>query len=214
MAEACSRVMAMGKEQQLSIGCIPSIASHWLVPNLNAFTSQRPNLDVRVVYARADQRLADGGLDALITFGAEPTPGVQSDRVLSRISRPVASRSFLEKCGPFESPSRIAAAPLLHDESRDGWRRWFRKAGVEGVSGDTWPVYQDFNLLVTAAIAGHGVALCPVEAYRTEIERGDLVVLSDVAIDEDAAYYISYSANARPAVNQFVHWFLALIAPI
>lgn len=32
-------------------------------------------------------------------------------------------------------------------------------------------------MLATAVIAGHGVALCPVEVFRREIERGDLLVL-------------------------------------
>lgn len=64
-----------------------------------------------------------------------------------------------------------------------------------------------------AAIAGHGLALCPTEAYLMEIERGDLLVVSDIAIDEGVAYYMSYRGNALPAVSQFVEWFLASIKP-
>lgn len=210
IAETCSRVKALGGKETLTVGCIPSIASRWLVPNLNLFTSNHPELEVRVVYASANQRLSDSNLDVLINLGNVEGGGVKSNRLLSRISKPVCSPAFLREHGPFDNPARIAEVPLLHDENREGWYQWFLEAGVNWPANESWPVYQDFNLLVTAAIAGHGVALCPVDAYRFEIQRGDLIVLSDIAVDRDAAYFVSYRQTAGPSTTDFVDWFTDL----
>ncbi|MNL61325.1 DNA-binding transcriptional activator GcvA [compost metagenome] len=73
------------------------------------------------------------------------------------------------------------------------------------------PVFQDFNLLATAVIAGHGVALCPVEVFRREIEHGDLIVLSPIATLEDESYYlITKNLRSKP-VAAFSTWFSSVV---
>lgn len=210
LAETCGRVKALAGRDTLTVGCIPSLASRWLVPNLADFTANHPELDVTVVYAMANQKLFQSGLNVMITLGREDDNGISSKRLFSRITKPVCSPAFLQTYGPFDRPDKITSIPLLHDENREGWREWFKKASVAWSGNDRWPVYQDFNLLVTAAIAGHGAALCPVDAYRQEIERGDLVVISDLAVNEDAAYFVSNRKNAGPATIEFVKWFIAV----
>jgi DNA-binding transcriptional LysR family regulator len=205
--EACNRIKALEGKETLTVGCIPSIASRWLVPNLNDFTTTHPQFNVQVVYAITDQKLSDQGLDVLIALGAEDTLGVQSVKLLPRTTKPVCSPSFFAKYKHLNSPTVISNAPLLHDENKEGWKNWFQAAETKWSADDNWPVYQDFNLLVTAALAGHGVALCPVDAFRIEIERGDLIVLSEIAINENAAYFVRHRKAASPAVFKFVQWF-------
>ena len=210
IAETCARVKAMGDKETLTVGCIPSIASRWLVPNLQRFTKIKPDLEVSVMYASSNQEFSRGDLDVLITLGRENSVNVESNHLFSRLTKPVCSPKFLEKHGPFVSPEHIAQAPLLHDEDREGWRAWCEVADIQWSEGDSWPVYQDFNLLVTAAIAGHGIALCPVEPFSKEIERGDLIILSNLSTNQDAAYYASFSKTARPSIRTFVDWFSSL----
>ena len=72
-------------------------------------------------------------------------------------------------------------------------------------------IFQDFNLLATAVIAGHGVALCPVEVFRREIENGDLVILSDVATLEDESYFLITKLTRSKAAASFADWFAAIV---
>ena len=69
MAEACGRVKSISGSNILKVGCIPSIASRWLVPNLAKFSDIRQGVDIRVVYAQANEQLTDSDLDVLITYG-------------------------------------------------------------------------------------------------------------------------------------------------
>lgn len=63
-------------------------------------------------------------------------------------------------------------------------------------------------MLATAVIAGHGVALCPVEVFRREIQHGDLLVLSAIATAENQGYYVISNSWAKKPVHRFIDWFM------
>jgi len=197
--------------RSLTVGCIPSIAARWLVPSLPDFSARHPGLDVRIVYARAQDAFDEEACDVLITLGAAKGPDLASTRLFSRVNRPVASPHYLVAHPQATSADGIAAADLLHDETPAAWAAWFEKAGVPAQKA-RGPVFQDFNLLATAVIAGHGVALCPVEVFRREIERGDLVILSDIATLQDEGYFMISRAPSAKAVRNFVDWFTDVCA--
>ncbi|WP_363624481.1 LysR substrate-binding domain-containing protein [Mesorhizobium sp.] len=213
LAAACRRIRRNAAVASLSVGCIPSIASRWLVPRLPDFTERHPEIAIRVAYAKAEDRLKDDDNDVLITLGADPSPNAASLKLFSRMSRPACSPHYLARKGRLGSPAEIAAADLLHDETRQGWREWFSQAGMAGADVGTGPVFADFNILATAVIAGHGVALCPIEVFREELRRGDLVVVSDIATDTDKGYYLTMSAQPSAAEITFADWFRDQVSP-
>lgn len=210
MADACKIVDAMSGASTLTVGCVPSIAARWLVPNLVEFTERNPQIDIRVVYAKSNEQLNADDLDILITTAEDESRYVISERLFSRVNKPVCSPSFLAQYGPFESPKQIVAAPLLHDETREGWHDWCEAAGVKDTKALSGPIYQDFNMLATAVLAGHGLALCPINVFRAEIGRGDLVVLSEVGINENRGYFILTRDDRTIVVDEFVKWFVAI----
>ena len=209
ITDACSAVKKNYTGASLSVGCIPSIATRWLVPNLGKFSSEYPDVDIRVVYAHADEKLASSNLDVLITYGEDHSKDVLTEQLFSRINRPVCSPHFMAQHGPFNRPEQIIASDLLHDASREGWKEWSTAAGLKLTKALSGPIYQDFNLLATAVIAGHGIGLCPVNVFSAEIRRGDLVVASEIATNDDKGYVVM-TRRGRPRIgDDFVHWFIA-----
>jgi LysR family transcriptional regulator, glycine cleavage system transcriptional activator len=207
MEVQCRSIRRGRRAGSLTIACIPSIASRWLIPLLPEFQSAHPSLELRVIYARASDRLAGLDADVLITLSAGDEPGTQSRQLLSRVNRPVASPHYLARRGALQSAEAIAGADLLHDEDPANWAAWFRKAGLFPLPALRGPVFQDFNLLATALIAGHGVALCPTEVFAREIAAGDLVVLSDTSTQEDENYHLIMPRNGRAPSHDFATWF-------
>jgi len=205
--------LRLRSKSEITVACIPSIATRWLIPALGDFLAANSGVTVKVIYAMAEQRLRETGCDVLITLGADTSDGVVSDRLFSRVNRPVASPRYLERRGALESAEQIAAADLLHDETTAHWQRWFARAGVPQPRTPGGPVFQDFNLLATAAIAGHGVALCPVEVCRREIETGDLIVLSNLSVLESESYFLISKASRQKAVAAFCIWFKGVVDP-
>jgi DNA-binding transcriptional LysR family regulator len=209
MADVSAKLRADGGGRSLAVGCIPSIASRWLVPRIARFTARQPDISLQLLYALATDRPALGSLDVLITLGQDPAPGLRNRPLFSRASKPVASPHYIARRGGLRTPAAIAAADLLHDETPEAWRDWMAAAGLAPCGPLPGPVFQDFNMLATAMIAGHGVALCPVEVFRDELRRGDLVVLSDIAVKSEGGYYMISAGAPSPAVAAFTAWFLA-----
>jgi LysR family glycine cleavage system transcriptional activator len=194
----------------ITVGCIPSIAARWLVPSLPEFSMVHPEINVRIVYARAEERFDEENLDVLITLGEDHSAGLNCRLLFSRANKPVTSPHYLAAHSSLLAKEGIARSDLLHDETTEGWSEWFAKAEVAPPSRLRGPVFQDFNMLATALIAGHGVALCPLQVFSHEIQRGDLVVISDIATLEDKGYYIISRTPPRKTVTSFVDWFSAL----
>jgi len=200
-------LLKLKTKSEITVACIPSIATRWLIPALRNFLADHPDVTVKVIYAMAEQRLREIGSDVLITLGADKSDSVICERLFSRVNRPVASPRYLESRGALSNARQIAAADLLHDETPAHWQQWFARAGLEPTGVTRGPVFQDFNLLATAAIAGHGVALCPTEVCRREIENGDLVVLSEISVLEEESYFLVRKASGSRAATRFCEWF-------
>jgi DNA-binding transcriptional LysR family regulator len=206
----CRSIRRGNNPAGLTIACIPSIASRWLIPLLADFQATHANLDLRVIYAKASDRLADFDADVLITVTSGNEAGTKSRKLFSRINRPVASPHYLARMTG-RDPADIAHADLLHDENTTNWTQWFAKAGVSPMPAMKGPIFQDFNLLATSVIAGHGVALCPVEVFAREIAAGDVVVLSNIAVMEDESYFVVTQSRTTSEVGAFVDWFIASV---
>jgi DNA-binding transcriptional LysR family regulator len=212
IAAASAALRRDDRQRTIAVGCIPSIASRWLVPVLADFSAVHPEISVQVLHAKAEERLRDADYDVLITMGDDSSGDVERRRLFSRASKPVCSPHYLARVGRLATPRAILdKADLLHDESRTFWSDWFAGAGIKPKGELRGPVFQDFNLLGTAVIAGHGVALCPVDVVRNEIARGDLVVLSERSILDDRSYAIFTRKPLRRPARQFRDWFVAAV---
>ena len=75
-------------------------------------------------------------------------------------------------------------------------------------------IFSDFNLLSIAALAGHGVALCPVSLITSELERGDLVLLSDLPENTDKNYLLFCLYGNNDAVEKFRTWMVRMTFPL
>jgi len=212
IAAASAALRRDDRQRSIAVGCIPSIASRWLVPMLPGFSAAHPEISVQVLYAQAEDRMRESDYDVLITISEDEAGDVERRRIFSRACKPVASPHYLARVGKLSSPQAILqGADLLHDETRRDWADWFAAAGLKPKGELRGTVFQDFNLLSTAVIAGHGVALCPVDMMRNEIARGDLVVLNDRTILDNRSYAIFTRKPLRRAARQFRDWFVAAI---
>lgn len=213
VSTATTRLRGSRDRSAVTVGCIPSVATRWLVPALAEFLRRFPAIEVRVQYAQSEEKFDPERLNVLITTAEDHSHGISCTEIFSRINRPVASAHCVARMPHLLRPGGLEAADLLHDETVQSWADWFEKAGRRRTKPLRGPIYQDFNLLATAVIAGHGVALCPIEVFRREIANGDLVVLSDVATLEDRGYFLISEKPTDRAVAAFTDWFVGVCAP-
>lgn len=212
MAGACKRLAEARAGQELTIASLPSIATFWLIPRLSRFIASHPDISVKVVYAFHGQRIDFNGCDIAIVWGRGDWEDAQATRFLAGDTVAVCNPIYLEREGPFRSPADIIGKPLLHDTNRADWQAWMRQAGLKPSEPASGPVYEDFNLLRAAALAGQGIALCPRAAIADDFAAGRLVQLFDVAIKEDHGYHmvepLTGSGRRPEAHAQFKSWLI------
>ncbi len=210
---ACRRARRAGGPPTLTVAAIPSVAVCWLIPRLGGFRALEPAVSVRLVYAIHGQPLDFRDVDVAVVFAPAPPriDGVTATRFLSGLTVPVAAPHLGPE--PPRGVEAMLAAGLLHDSDAGGWRAWLDAAGWPAVAVAPGPVFEDFNLLRAAALAGQGVALCPRAIIADDLAAGRLVQVSDVAIREEAAYYVLARDGDSAAVAGFRDWLLSTVGP-
>lgn len=212
MGAACRRLSQSETSPAITIAALPSIATIWLIPKLSQFFRDHPEISIKVIYAFAGQKIDFDECDIAILWGPGEWEGCRSTRLLPGNTVPVCNPIYLEKEGPFAVAHAIIGKPLLHDTDRLDWQNWMRHAGLKHAGPSPGPIFEDFNLLRAAALAGQGIALCPTSLISDDIHSGRLVQLFDTAIKLDYAYSIiepgEGGGRRTEAIDRFKDWLL------
>lgn len=139
----------------------PSFAAGWLVPRLDQFNAERPDIDIAIDASPALTDFRRHAADLAIRHSLKETawPRTQSRQLTSCAKMPVLAPSVLAQGPPLDSAADIARYTLLHEDNRDGWTDWFRSVGVDGIEPHRGPIFPDAALAARSAVLGHGVAL-------------------------------------------------------
>jgi len=187
----------------ISIACIASMATRWLIPRLPRFRAAHPDIRINIVYALEAKTPEAAGVDLLIRHG--PRPGPSAVELLSAETRPTCSAEFRASHGALKTPRDLASADLLHDETIDAWAGWFSIAGLHEMPR-AGPIFADFNLMIGSVIGGQGVGLCPTALIADELTQGSLVTLFDTASDMDKAYWLTEAKSLSQEARTFRDW--------
>ena len=206
IGDVCHDVLETVRRPELSIACVPSFGTRYLIPRLVDFAEVAPNLRLSLLYAQ--HGLAQDTDISIDWFDTPPLAERHAVRLrlLSGHTRPVCSPAHLAAHGPFDTPQKLAGARLLHDETRKDWRDWLAENGLPQDLAGQGPVFSDFNLLVSAVVAGHGVALCVETMIEAELQRGDLIPLTDTLGSRDRGYWLTATRPPGPAAQRFIEW--------
>ncbi len=212
VARTCRRISASDDCPTLTVAAIPSVATCWLIPRLTDFWRRHSGVRVKLLYAIHGAPIDFQDVDIAIAYGEGDWTGVQVTPFLAGAAKPVCSQQYLDDHGPFTEPHYLLDADLLHEQNRRGWENWFHNAGVATDGLPPGPVFEDFNLLRSAALAGHGVALCAPTLLADDLQTGRLVQLSDVAVQASFDYYVlephELPGDKLDARDLFKNWLL------
>ena len=207
LSDASLRLQRLSSTNTVRVAAIPSVASRWVIPRIPAFQRAFPDIDLMVSYAPQQFAGILSGFDVLIThFDGVYAGSLESTILFPGAVRPVCSPSYLNSNGPISTFEDLAGATFLHDEDRSSWVDWLSARDVEPTQAQTGTVFADFNLLSTAAIAGHGVALCPTDLMRHDLLAGHLVQLFDEAVFPNRNYVLFRRPSSSGATLSFCEW--------
>ena len=156
------RAIAAGSRNRvLQIATLPTFANRWLIPRLLKFESQHPNIQINLSTRLTPVNLSQDRFDAAVHFGGRDWPDTDMFKLCGEVMVPVASRGFIERY-KVKGAVALVDAPLLHLETRpSAWSDWFRRAGVDGVGALPGKHFDQFSIIISAAIASLGAGLAP-----------------------------------------------------
>ena len=195
----------------------PSFGAKWLVPRLDRFRRQHPEIDVRL---DATDRLVDFGrddVDVALRYGKGAYPDLHVDLLFEEESTPICSPALLEK-NPINEPGDLRNHTLLHvkwlveSESAPSWRMWLLAAGVDDIDTSRGPSFSLEIMAVQAAIEGHGVALVSSVLVGDDVAAGRLVKPLELSVAGPISfshYVVCQEARAEhPKIKAFREWVL------
>lgn len=194
-----------GERVRLSV--LPSLAVTWLIPRIGGFAAAHPELSLEFDANRAPARFDDSGPDLGIRYGIGPWAGLVARFLMDDSLLPLASPKLagVEKVRDVSDISRLR---LLGDNTPEGWREWFRAAGVYKARVEVSHIFNDSALGLDAAAAGLGAILARRRLAVNHLAQGRLIRLPGPELPARAAYYIVHPEHRppSPAAMAFIAW--------
>lgn len=210
-----ARLQQHHRNPQLSILTDFSLATYWLLPRLPDFRKQHPHIDVRIMTNQGVFDWRRQEVDVAIVFGdRHELDGIP--RLLNEEVLPVCGPGFLEQYGPIDDLARLSEVPLLTLTADQGqrwldWPAYFESLGAPSPLAPPELTFNNYPLLVQAAIAGQGVALGWRGLVDDLLDRRMLVGLDHLRLGTDSGYGVIdvHPEDVSPAKRVFLEWVLS-----
>ncbi|MDX1609621.1 MAG: transcriptional regulator GcvA [Halofilum sp. (in: g-proteobacteria)] len=215
LTEATTRLQREHGEGPLTVSLFPSFAVRWLIPRLNAFRTEHPEVEIELVSSLREADFDGGAIDAAIRFGDGDWPGLRSDPLMVEERLPVCSPGLAAGPPPLRAPADLARCLLLHNGAHPGeWSAWLAECGVTGVAAARGPVFDASNEVLAAAANGMGVALGRTPLVEADLAAGRLVAPFAERVRSPGRYwFVAPEATAEgPALSALRTWLQAQLA--
>lgn len=217
IGSAVAQIRARHARQVLTVATDFAFASYWLMPQLGALRKLVADLDVRIVTSQKAFDIREEAVDVAIAFGSGDWPGCEAELLFPEVVVAVCSPSFSASRELRGNPAELARLPLLHLESEEptrwlSWHSWFEQKKMSsndhniGASHDLR--FNNYPLLIQAAIAGQGLALGWLPLVEDLLRSGQLVAAPGNPVQTRNGYFLVRPAaqRATKAVNLFRQW--------
>jgi LysR family glycine cleavage system transcriptional activator len=197
----------------LRLGMLPTFGTRWLIPRLPDFFARNRSVTVNFTSHIRQVDFQRDFLDAAIHFGEPRWPGVTLHRLAGEELIPVASPKLVKR-EKIKKPADLARTTLLVQATRpEAWTAWAEHVGLGPWEPMSSLVFEQFAMVLQAAVAELGAALVPKILVKQELEAGELVALFDQSFIDTKAYFLAYPrerANYPPLVA-FRDWLLTQV---
>lgn len=200
------------KPNQLILHARPAFAQRWLLPRLAGLKARHPEIDLWLFSTDQPIDLARGEIHLAI-LPLSPADGRDRQGMATRslfgdLLAPLCTPALARRPKPLRQPADLLSRPLLHDERREDWVRWFAAQGARASLPTQGYNFGDSGALLQAAAEGLGVALGSLALAAADLEAGRLVAPLPGTIPADQDWSVTLNENAadRPMIQRFLQW--------
>ncbi|MDB5957603.1 MAG: transcriptional regulator, LysR family-like protein [Ramlibacter sp.] len=216
---AVRQIRQSAGRRAVALTTFASFASMWLIPRLEQFQRDHPDMDIRIDASDNKLDLEISDVDLALRYGPMATMPPNAIRLFGEQLTPVASPWLLNAGQALAKPSDVAQFTLI--EAGDAhqthlewltWRRWFDEHGLAKLQPKRWLYFNYAYQMVQAALAGQGVVLARLPLVAESLANGDLIEpLPRLRMESPMAYWMIVGPRSaqRPEIRAFCDWLLA-----
>ena len=206
----------------VAVSTFASFASLWLIPRLEAFEREQPQIDIRV---SASDHFVDpegndaGEFDVALRYGLPEDATPHSVKLFDEVVTPMVSPLLLERAQsvgpPLRTPADLAAHTLMEEDSPRGsaefvsWTRWLHLHATRDLQPARWLYFNYTHQQVQAALAGQGVAMARLALTVEAASQGELIeVFPGCRLESPYSYWLVKPPEARMTedAKRFCEW--------
>jgi len=223
MDSAVRLIRRSAGRKSVAISTWASFSSMWLIPRLEAFQSEHPDIDIRIDATDVPVDLDTTDVDLVLRYAKPANVPSGAIRLFGEQLTPVASPWLLKSGHALQRGEDLVHFALI--EASDAcrtqhlewltWRRWLDTQHFEKVEPKRWLYFNYAHQIAQAALTGQGVALARMPMVADSLASGDLVeVLPGMRLDSPLAYWLIVSPRsaARAEIKAFCDWLTAQAA--
>lgn len=204
---------ARARERELVVAVHFGFAHCWLLPRLARLESAFPGTRIEVFPVDRDDAPEMMAADLTIRFGRFDQQSAAEWPLFNERVFPVCSPGCAERHaikGRVDADT-FARVPLLHMDERSArwldWSRWCDLAGLDAPARSTRFHYNNYPLVLNAAVEGSGLALGWSGLVEPMIEEGTLISLEPAVTRAEFGYILGARHSDSAIIAAVVDWF-------
>ena len=204
----------IGPRADLTVSSSVTFASYWLMHRVAKFRASYPEIELKLLAAGPVSDLASAGVDLAVRYGSGRWPGVRTARLMDNEIFPVCSPGY-RPSAPLGRPADLLSEVLLHlveyDRNWVTWDAWLKSFGVEGTPRRRGLTFDNYLVLIQAALDGQGIALGGGRLAEDFIARGTLIRPIAATLGSDRGFYLIWPSEGElsPPAQLFRDWIIA-----
>jgi len=213
LARATDQLPGRKATGTLSVSSAPTFANKILLPRLDKFAAQCPDIRVSIDTSPNYVDLTLDEFDIAIRFSSTQKPPSNWTLLATETMMPVCSPTLGAQLGVPLDANLLTRAPLIHVTSVSAdWNHWFLANGLESPPSIDGGLRVDrMQMAFDAAIRGLGVVLGRRPLVDDDIESSRLVPLVAETIPSGSRYWLVTAPTdfQKPEVKAFRRWLLS-----
>lgn len=223
MDAAVRQIRRSAGRKSVAISTWASFASMWLIPRLEAFQSEHPDIDIRIDATDVSVDMDTSDIDLALRYAIPADVPTGAIRLFGEQLTPVASPWLLKSANALRQGEDLAHFTLI--EASDAhrtqhmewltWRRWLEVHRFEKVEPKRWLYFNYAHQIAQAALTGQGVALTRMPLVADSLASGDLLeIFPNMRLESPLAYWLIVGPRSavRPEIKAFCDWLMGQAA--
>ena len=183
---------------RLAISVTPTFAGKWLIPRLNDFNDQHPNIDLHILATDRLSHFKSDDIDLAVRYGRPPFgPGVNVEILFEEVLIAVAGKKLADLGALAKGTKTLDHYPLLYD-AHNLWPLFFEeRLNRLPVATGRKTHFNQTSLAIDAAIAGQGIALAHLPFVAHDLADGRLIQVDAREWRTGRGFYIVWPRKVR-----------------